>query len=58
MDASEQKLGSRSLKAWKRIVIVLAVAAAILAAVFLAGRSMLAFGSVRCSAFLRQEILT
>ena len=38
MDASEQKLGSRSLKAWKRIVIALAVAAAILAAVFLAGR--------------------
>ena len=38
MDASEQKLGSRPLKAWKRIVIALAVAAAILAAVFLAGR--------------------
>ena len=38
MDASEQKLGSRLLKAWKRIVIVLAVAASILAAVFLAIR--------------------
>lgn len=38
MDASEQKLGSRLLKAWKRIVIVLAVAASILAAVFLASR--------------------
>ena len=38
MDASEQKLGSRPIKAWKRIVIALAVAAAILAAVFLAGR--------------------
>ena len=38
MDASEQKLGSRPLKAWKRIVIALAVVAAILAAVFLAGR--------------------
>ena len=38
MDASELKLGSRPLKAWKRIVIALAVAAAILAAVFLAGR--------------------
>ena len=38
MDASEQKLGSRLIKAWKRIVIVLAVAASILAAVFLASR--------------------
>ena len=38
MDASEQKLGSRPLKAWKSIVIALAVVAAILAAVFLAGR--------------------
>lgn len=38
MDASEQKLGSRLLKAWKRIAIVLAVAASILAAVFLASR--------------------
>ena len=38
MDASEQKLGSRPLKEWKRIVIALAVVAAILAAVFLAGR--------------------
>ena len=38
MDASEQKLGSRLIKAWKGIVIVLAVAASILAAVFLASR--------------------
>ena len=50
MDASEQKLGSRSLKAWKRIVIALAVAAAILAAVFLRaamGGSCLASEPVR-----------